>query len=130
MTKNKTTYGKVLNTISTQSLIDNNDKVLVALSGGADSVALLHILIKAGINCEAAHCNFHLRGDESDCDEKFVRSLCKRMNVKLHTIDFETAKYAHNQGISIEMAARDLRYDFFERLRKENNFDKITCEVV
>lgn len=125
MTKNKTIYGKVLNTISTQSLIDNNDKVLVALSGGADSVALLHILIKAGINCEAAHCNFHLRGDESDCDEKFVRSLCKRMNVKLHTIDFETAKYAHNQGISIEMAARDLRYDFFERLRKENNFDKI-----
>ena len=125
MTNIKTVLGKVLHTIHSHNLIEINDKVLVALSGGADSVYLLHILKEADVACDAAHCNFHLRGDESDRDEQFVISLCKKMNVKLHRTDFDTTDYAKKQGISIEMAARDLRYAYFEKLRNEWGYDKI-----
>ena len=93
-------------------------KVLVALSGGADSVALLCVLHRAGYSLEAAHCNFHLRGEESDRDERFVRGLCQRLGVCLHTVDFDTAGYAATHHVSIEMAARALRYDWFEQLRQ------------
>lgn len=125
MTNNKTIKGKVLQTIHAHDLIDTNEKVLVALSGGADSVFLLHILLEAGVACDAAHCNFHLRGEESYRDEQFVISMCRKMNIKLHRTDFNTIDYAKQQGISIEMAARDLRYDYFERLRSEWGYDKI-----
>lgn len=90
--------------------------VLVALSGGADSVALLRCLPELGYTCEAAHCNFHLRGEESDRDEAFVGSLCKKLGVKLHKADFQTADYARQHGVSIEMAAREQRYAFFRNL--------------
>jgi tRNA(Ile)-lysidine synthase len=76
-------------------------------------------MIDAGYRCEAAHCNFHLRGDESNRDERFVAELCDRLGVKLHKTDFDTAEYAARQGVSIEMAARELRYDWFEQLRTE-----------
>lgn len=116
---------KVIHFIKEKDLFSIEDKILVALSGGADSVALLCILHSAGYHCEAAHCNFHLRGAESDRDEHFVRQLCKQNNIALHTADFDTLQYAHQKHISIEMAARQLRYDWFERLRKECNANVI-----
>ena len=99
--------------------------VLVALSGGADSVALLRLLLRLGYTCHAAHCNFHLRGDESERDELFVRQLCQRLGVTLHVQDFATADYAAAHKVSIEMAARQLRYDWFKRLRAETG-----CQAV
>ncbi len=96
-----------------------SDKVLVALSGGADSVALLRVLLRLGYRCEAAHCNFHLRGEESVRDEVFVTSLADRLGVKLYKTDFDTEGYASAKGISIEMAARELRYAWFARLLDE-----------
>lgn len=90
--------------------------VLVALSGGADSVALLHALHKQGVHCVAAHCNFHLRGAESDRDERFVRSYCEQMGVECCVVHFDTIGHAKRRGISIEMAARELRYAWFEEL--------------
>ena len=92
---------------------------IVALSGGADSVALLLGLLRLGQPLVAAHCNFHLRGEESDADEAFVRQLCEERGVKLYVEHFDTEAYAKQQRISIEMAARELRYDFFEKLRQE-----------
>lgn len=92
---------------------------IVALSGGADSVALLLGLLYVGQPLVAAHCNFHLRGEESDADEAFVRQLCEERGVKLYVEHFDTEAYAKQQRISIEMAARKLRYDFFEKLRQQ-----------
>ena len=108
---------KVQQFIEKHRLLNSRDKVLVALSGGADSVALLVALRKLGNECEAVHCNFHLRGTESDRDEQFVTELCKRLEVKLHTVHFDTTGYASKNGISIEMAARELRYAVFEEKR-------------
>ena len=92
---------------------------IVALSGGADSVALLLGLLHLGQPLVAAHCNFHLRGEESDADEAFVRQLCEEKGVKLYVEHFDTEAYAKQQRISIEMAARELRYDYFEKLRQQ-----------
>lgn len=100
-------------------LFGKTDKVLVALSGGADSVALLRVLLHLGYRCEAAHCNFHLRGEESMRDEAFVVSLTEKLGVRLYRTDFDTEAYAAAKGISIEMAARDLRYKWFGNLREE-----------
>ncbi len=111
--------------IEKEKLFGLKDKVLVALSGGADSVALLRVMVYMGYYCEAAHCNFHLRGEESDRDEVFVRNLCEELSVPLHVIHFETNDYAVKHHISIEMAARDLRYNWFEKLRNELNIDVV-----
>ena len=116
---------RVTKYIEKEHLFSPDDKILVALSGGADSVALLYILHTAGYHCEAAHCNFHLRGKESDRDELFVRQLCERMEIHLHTIDFNTTQYATEKHISIEMAARELRYQWFEKIRKECQADVV-----
>ena len=110
---------KVEKYIAKHNLLTKEKSVLVALSGGADSVALLVALLKLEYRIEAVHCNFHLRGEESNRDETFVRELCQRRGVKLHVIEFDTTQYAKEKGISIEMAARELRYDAFEKLRKE-----------
>ena len=93
--------------------------MLVAISGGADSVALLCVLRELGYETVAAHCNFHLRGVESDEDAAFVEGLCRDLDVPLHRIDFDTVHYARERSISIEMAARELRYEWFGQLRKE-----------
>lgn len=103
--------------IDTRKLLSPHDKILVALSGGADSVALLRVLHALDYSCECLHCNFHLRGEESDRDEHFVRSLCEGLGVQLHVKHFSTNEYAREKGISIEMAARELRYSWFEEMR-------------
>ena len=107
---------KVADFIAKHQLLSRDGLHIVALSGGADSVALLLILKQLGYRIEAAHCNFHLRGEESQRDEEFVKSLCKEQNVPLHLIHFETAEYAALHQVSIEMAARDLRYGYFHQL--------------
>lgn len=108
---------KVIQYINEKHLFHRSDKILVALSGGADSVALLRVLLLEGYNCVAAHCNFHLRGEESDWDEEFVQNLCRGLDVPLQVIHFDTNGYASRKRISIEMAARELRYEWFEQVR-------------
>lgn len=105
--------------IGDNNLLSKDGKYIVALSGGADSVALLLILSDLDYNIEAAHCNFHLRGKESDSDEAFVKHLCIEKGIPLHIIHFETREYAALHHLSIETAARELRYGYFENLRRD-----------
>ena len=98
-------------------LLDARERYLVALSGGADSVCLMLVLIKLGYQLEAVHCNFHLRGDESNRDEDFVKRLCESKGINIHLIHFDTTTYTKVHQVSIEMAARELRYRYFEPLR-------------
>ncbi|MCF0182598.1 MAG: tRNA lysidine(34) synthetase TilS [Muribaculaceae bacterium] len=99
--------------------------VLVAMSGGADSVALVHVLMALGYDCEVAHCNFHLRGDESDRDERFVTQLCERLGVKLHIEHMDVPACQRQRGLSVEMACRELRYEWFNRLASERGCQAI-----
>ncbi len=101
-------------TINRHSLLLSKQKVLVGLSGGADSVALLLALSKLGYECIALHCNFHLRGEESNEDQSFCQDLCQRHAIPLLLYSFRTEEYAQEQKISIEMAARNLRYSAFQ----------------
>ncbi len=97
-------------------LLEAGDTVVVGLSGGADSVALLSVLVNLGYKCLAAHCNFHLRGEESDRDEQFCEALCTRLGVELVRVDFDVAARMKSTGESIEMACRSLRYDWWAEL--------------
>lgn len=106
-------------------LLRKDGKYLVALSGGADSVFLTHALNRLGYAIEAVHCNFHLRGEESDRDEAFCKTLCGRLGIELHIAHFDTMTYSKLHKVSIEMAARDLRYNYFEQLRKDIGADGI-----
>lgn len=93
--------------------------VIVALSGGPDSVALADILVRLGYPVVALHCNFHLRGDESDRDETFARTFARQtLGIPFYKVDFDTAAYATRRHLSIEMAARHLRYAWFEEMRR------------
>lgn len=86
-------------------LLSEDRPVLVGLSGGADSVALLGVLVRLGYPCIALHCNFHLRGEESDRDEAFACEFAESLEVPFHKIDFDTISYAGEKHLSIEMAA-------------------------
>lgn len=108
---------KVLSFIKSEGLFSSDSRIIVAVSGGADSVMLLRVLVSAGFDCVAAHCNFHLRGDESDRDQSFVESLCAELSVPLEIVHFQTEEYAAQHKLSIEMAARELRYGWFEQIR-------------
>ena len=103
--------------IEKQQLLSSDGPVLVGLSGGADSVALLALLVQLDYPCVALHCNFHLRGDESVRDEQFAREMARTLDVPFYKIDFDTAAYGAEHHLSIEMAARELRYNWFEEMR-------------
>lgn len=100
-------------------------KYILALSGGIDSMVLADMLLKSKTDFVLAHCNFHLRGEESDGDEQFVREFAERNGLTLYVKQFDTMAYAKEHGVSIEMAARELRYAWFEELRQQLNYDKI-----
>ena len=116
---------KVEQFINSNRLLSHQDKCLVAFSGGADSMALLLVLQELGYDIACVHCNFHLRGQESDDDEKFCKKRCEDLGVELHVAHFATTQYADLHGISIEMAARHLRYDYFERLRVDTGAKEV-----
>lgn len=116
---------KVQEFIEDNQLLTPNERIIVGVSGGIDSVVLLNVLSKLGYDCVVAHCNFHLRGEESNRDEKFVEDLSKSYEVVFKKIDFDTVTYAKAEKISIEMAARELRYSWFEKLAQEINVHSI-----
>jgi len=124
--------------IDTNHLLTPGQRVLVCVSGGADSVALFDILLRAGYACVVAHCNFHLRAEESDRDTIFVRALVKELGERLRLKPewmqngipyfeqhFDTKAYAQEHGMSIETAARELRYVWFEQVAQETGCDAI-----
>ena len=110
---------KVSGYIERNGLLKQGQRYIVALSGGADSMALLRAMVALGYHAEAAHCNFNLRGNESVRDEEFVKQQCSSLHVELHLAHFDTLTYAQLHHISIEMAARDLRYRYFAQLRRD-----------
>jgi tRNA(Ile)-lysidine synthase len=114
-----------LNIVKEKQLFEPNQKVLLAISGGIDSMVLLHLFEKSGFKYGVVHCNFQLRGQESDGDESFVREQIQQHGVAAFFEKFETEEYAKLRSISIEMAARELRYDYFEKIRKEQAYDFI-----
>lgn len=118
-------WSKVLRFISDHKLLNNNGLYIVALSGGADSVALLTLLASHGYRLHVAHCNFHLRGSESDRDEAFCVDLCQRLDIPLHRAHFDTLSYAQLHKVSVEMAARELRYRWFYQLCTDIKADGI-----
>lgn len=111
--------------ITENQIIDRHEKILLAVSGGVDSIVLLHLMVESGFDCSIAHCNFKLRGAESDGDEQFVRQLAGKYGTGVHVRSFETARYSEDKNISIQMAARDLRYTWFEQIRHEGGFDVV-----
>lgn len=108
--------------ISGNTLFTANDKILLAVSGGKDSVLMAHLFKLAGFDFGIAHCNFSLRADESRRDESFVRMLAGALEVPFYVTHFKTKEYASKQRISTQMAARDLRYNWFEEIRGANDY--------
>ncbi|BDD02698.1 tRNA lysidine(34) synthetase TilS [Aureibacter tunicatorum] len=109
--------------IKQENLVVEEGKVLLAVSGGMDSVVMLDLFAKSGYSFGIAHCNFGLRGEESDADELFVQKLAKKYKAKVYVNHFDTEAYAEEEKISIEMAARSLRYEWFESLLDSEGYD-------
>lgn len=111
--------------IKEHQLVDSDEIVLLAVSGGVDSVVMCHLFYDANIKFEIAHCNFCLRGVDSDADEALVASLAQKYDVNFHTKRFDTLAYTHDHHLSIQMAARDLRYAWFEELCQTYKLSKL-----
>lgn len=111
--------------IEQNNLFTQQNSILVAVSGGIDSVLLARLFSAAGYSFGIAHCNFGLRGSEADADQQFCRSLATQLSVPFHTINFDTTAYADMHKISIQMAARELRYNWFEQIRQQHNYHLI-----
>ena len=103
-------------------LFSDDETILLAISGGIDSMVLCDLFLKNSYKFAIAHCNFQLRGEESFRDENFVTNYCNKNNITLHKIRFDTYKHMDIEGISLQMAARDLRYRWFEELLQDNNY--------
>ena len=108
-----------------EKLIQPDQKVLLGISGGIDSMVLLELFAESGIPFACAHCNFQLRGKEADEDETFIRDYTARKSIPLFVEHFDTAGFAEKQNVSIQMAARQLRFEWFEKIRKDEGFDLI-----
>jgi len=111
--------------IDQNNLFGHRSKILAAVSGGMDSVLMVHLLQSAGFNFGIAHCNFQLRGDESSGDQEFCRSLAEKLQAPFHSIKFDTLRYGADEKISTQMAARDLRYEWFEEVRQQSGYSVI-----
>lgn len=116
---------RFLEYINEKHLFEPRQKVLLAVSGGIDSMVLLHLFEKSEFDYGVVHCNFQLRGSDSDKDEEFLKQQVLIHGVPFFNTRFETEDYANLNGISIEMAARELRYNYFEKIRAENHFNFI-----
>jgi tRNA(Ile)-lysidine synthase len=112
---------KVQHFIDEKLLFTTEDKLILGISGGADSVCLMHIFLALNYSFELAHCNFNLRAEESDADEVFVKELAKKYQLEIHIKQFDTLEYASKNKISTQMAARDLRYAWFDDLLNKTN---------
>jgi len=115
----------IKNYIEEHNLFNPDDKILLGISGGVDSVVMLHLLLRAGYELGVAHCNFQLRDKESEEEHKFVAWLAKHYNIPIFEKKFDTHQYALEQGVSIQMAARRLRFEWFEQLRQTHHYDYI-----
>ena len=115
----------LLSYIQKEKLFIPSDKILLTVSGGIDSVVMCELFHKSKLNFAIAHCNFQLRGKESDADELFVKQLANKYNVSFFCKRFNTSAYADKKKSSIQMAARELRYEWFEEIRKKENFEYI-----
>ena len=111
--------------IGKEKLFEPDQRVMLAVSGGMDSMAMLSLFRKARFLIGVAHCNFRLRGEASDQDEAFVRSVATREGIPFFSTRFDTKEYAKSHGISVQMAARDLRYDWFRELILNEGYDYI-----
>jgi len=111
--------------IEKNMLFNPDSGILAAVSGGMDSVVMVHLLKAAGYQFSIAHCNFQLRGGEALSDQQFVKDLSDKIGVPFHTINFDTKKYAAEKKISIQMAARELRYQWFAELSQESGYDVV-----
>lgn len=112
-----------LNHINRHKLFTKDDTVLLAVSGGVDSMVMLHLFLEAGFRIGVAHCNFQLRGEESDGDQEFVQRECQRLNIPVVVKRFDTQEYGWQNNLSIQMAARDLRYAWFDSLLDEGLYN-------
>lgn len=116
---------KIESYILENNLFTHSDNILVGVSGGRDSIALLFALKSLKYNVAAAHCNFHLRGAESNRDQQFVEDFCSNHSIPLFKTDFQTEEYSKSKHLSIEMGARELRYGWFDNLLDSEHFDYI-----
>ena len=106
-------------------LLRFGDRVLLAVSGGVDSVVMAHIFAETDYECALAHCNFQLRGEDSEADEAFVRTLAAQLEMPVYVERFDVDREMEEKGISLQMAARDLRYEWFSSIAKEHAFETI-----
>lgn len=114
-----------LDFIDRNQLCTRRDSTLLAVSGGIDSIVMLHLFREAGFNIAVAHANFQLRGIESDGDQQFVTQLCKEFDIPLFVRRFETEEYAREKTLSVQMAARELRYSWFRELLEARHFQRL-----
>jgi tRNA(Ile)-lysidine synthase len=111
--------------IEENNLVENSHRVLLAVSGGMDSMVMTHLFQRTATGIGIAHCNFNLRGSESDEDESFVNKFASDFNIPFYSESFDTTGFASEKNISIQMAARELRYRWFEEIRAKNNFNSV-----